>query len=76
MFFVDCLNTLLPFRPGVHGFNFGFQVLGLTWGVWDASIFSLHPKIILGADVLYDARGKTIDNFLDVFPFLLANQFI
>ncbi|KAG6647193.1 hypothetical protein CIPAW_07G062000 [Carya illinoinensis] len=30
------------------------KVMGLTWGVWDASIFSLHPKVILGADVLYD----------------------
>ncbi|TYH42209.1 hypothetical protein ES332_D11G047900v1 [Gossypium tomentosum] len=37
--------------------NLKCEVLGLTWGVWDASIFSLHPKIILGADVLYDARG-------------------
>lgn len=37
--------------------NLKCEVLGLTWGVWDASIFSLHPKIILGADVLYDAQG-------------------
>ncbi|KAL1141677.1 hypothetical protein V6Z11_A11G045900 [Gossypium hirsutum] len=38
--------------------NLKCEVLGLTWGVWDASIFSLHPKIILGADVLYDAQGS------------------
>ncbi|KAE8697310.1 methyltransferase-like protein 23-like isoform X2 [Hibiscus syriacus] len=43
------------------------EVLGLTWGVWDASIFSLHPKIILGADVLYDARaGHHLIEFLMV----------
>ncbi|XP_061367741.1 uncharacterized protein LOC133310769 isoform X4 [Gastrolobium bilobum] len=32
------------------------NVLGLTWGVWDSSIFSLQPTIILGADVLYDSN--------------------
>ncbi|XP_057780880.1 uncharacterized protein LOC130999409 isoform X2 [Salvia miltiorrhiza] len=30
------------------------KVLGVTWGVFEAPIFTLHPKIILGADVLYD----------------------
>ncbi|KAG5069660.1 hypothetical protein JHK85_002037 [Glycine max] len=34
------------------------NVLGLTWGVWDSSIFSLQPTIILGADVLYDSKGE------------------
>ncbi|XP_048444439.1 histone-arginine methyltransferase METTL23 isoform X2 [Pyrus x bretschneideri] len=34
------------------------NVMGLTWGAWDASTFSLHPKFILGADVLYDASGS------------------
>lgn len=34
--------------------------MGLSWGVWDATIFDLHPKIILGADVLYDATGKNL----------------
>ncbi|ESQ28988.1 hypothetical protein EUTSA_v10023706mg [Eutrema salsugineum] len=33
------------------------NVLGLTWGVWDASIFDLRPNFILGADVLYDSSG-------------------
>lgn len=33
------------------------QVMGLTWGVWDATIFDLRPNIILGADVLYDSSG-------------------
>ncbi|XP_019422083.1 PREDICTED: methyltransferase-like protein 23 isoform X2 [Lupinus angustifolius] len=32
------------------------NVQGLTWGVWDSSIFNLHPTIILGADVLYDSN--------------------
>jgi len=35
-------------------------VVGLTWGVWDESIFTLKPKLILGADVLYDASGKLL----------------
>ncbi|XP_047339998.1 probable methyltransferase-like protein 23 [Impatiens glandulifera] len=30
------------------------KVMGLTWGSWDEEIFSLKPKIILRADVLYD----------------------
>ncbi|KAK1587713.1 hypothetical protein Q3G72_016119 [Acer saccharum] len=34
------------------------KVMGLTWGVWDAHIFDLCPKIILGADVFYDASGS------------------
>ncbi|XP_014628592.1 methyltransferase-like protein 23 isoform X2 [Glycine soja] len=34
------------------------HVLGLTWGVWDSSIFSLQSTIILGADVLYDSNGS------------------
>ncbi|EFH62639.1 predicted protein [Arabidopsis lyrata subsp. lyrata] len=33
------------------------NVMGLTWGVWDAPIFDLRPNIILGADVLYDSSG-------------------
>ncbi|XP_073272979.1 uncharacterized protein [Primulina huaijiensis] len=31
------------------------KVMGLTWGVWDAPVFTLQPNIILGADVLYDS---------------------
>ncbi|KAK2991891.1 hypothetical protein RJ640_011580 [Escallonia rubra] len=39
--------------------NLKCKVMGLTWGVWDAPSFDLHPKIILGADVFYEARGST-----------------
>ncbi|WVZ11622.1 hypothetical protein V8G54_016152 [Vigna mungo] len=35
------------------------NVMGLTWGVWDAPLFSLQPTLILGADVLYDSNGET-----------------
>ncbi|KAL5537497.1 hypothetical protein UlMin_046204 [Ulmus minor] len=35
------------------------NILGLTWGVWDASVFDLSPKIILGADVLYETSEYT-----------------
>ncbi|KAG5534547.1 hypothetical protein RHGRI_022610 [Rhododendron griersonianum] len=38
--------------------NLNCNVMGLTWGLWDADIFSIHPKIILGADVLYDTSGR------------------
>ncbi|XP_061998816.1 uncharacterized protein LOC133716088 [Rosa rugosa] len=48
------------------------NVVGLTWGVWDASIFSLHPKIILGADVLYDA--KAFDDLFATVAYLLQNS--
>ncbi|XP_047312884.1 probable methyltransferase-like protein 23 [Impatiens glandulifera] len=48
------------------------KVMGLTWGSWDEEIFSLKPKIILGADVLYDNIA-----FADLFAtvtFLLQNS--
>ncbi|XVF62228.1 hypothetical protein PTKIN_Ptkin08bG0200500 [Pterospermum kingtungense] len=48
------------------------NVLGLTWGVWDASIFSLHQKIILGADVLYDAHA--FDDLFATVAFLLQSN--
>ncbi|XP_062144205.1 uncharacterized protein LOC133851687 isoform X1 [Alnus glutinosa] len=48
------------------------NVLGLTWGVWDASIFSLYPKIILGADVLYDTSA--FDDLFATVTFLLENS--
>uniref|UniRef100_A0A7N0TUV4 Methyltransferase-like protein 23 n=1 Tax=Kalanchoe fedtschenkoi TaxID=63787 RepID=A0A7N0TUV4_KALFE len=35
--------------------NLNCKILGLTWGVWDKSLFELRPRFILGADVLYDA---------------------
>ncbi|KAE8686455.1 methyltransferase-like protein 23-like isoform X2 [Hibiscus syriacus] len=48
------------------------EVLGLTWGSWDESIFSLLPKIILGADVLYDARA--FDDLFATVTFLFQNN--
>ncbi|KAL5752422.1 hypothetical protein ACOSQ2_022929 [Xanthoceras sorbifolium] len=50
------------------------KVMGLTWGVWDAPIFDLFPKIILGADVFYDASGKTFDDLFATMTFLLENS--
>ncbi|KAJ4836911.1 hypothetical protein Tsubulata_034703 [Turnera subulata] len=50
----------------------GCKVLGLTWGVWDASIFSLKPKVILGADVFYDSSA--FDDLLATVTFLLKNS--
>lgn len=43
----------------------------MTWGVWDASIFSLQPKIILGADVLYDTSGRIFTLHYVLICFLL-----
>ncbi|XP_027360231.1 methyltransferase-like protein 23 isoform X1 [Abrus precatorius] len=48
------------------------NVLGLTWGVWDSSIFSLQPTIILGADVLYDSNA--FDDLFATVTFLLRNS--
>lgn len=48
------------------------KVLGLTWGVWDESIFTLKPKLILGADVLYDASA--FDDLFATVTFLLQNS--
>ncbi|KAM1529070.1 hypothetical protein ACFX1Z_018324 [Malus domestica] len=48
------------------------KVMGLTWGAWDASTFSLHPKFILGADVLYDATA--FDDLFATVTFLLQNS--
>ncbi|KAG8371659.1 hypothetical protein BUALT_Bualt13G0111200 [Buddleja alternifolia] len=45
------------------------KVLGLTWGVWDSPVFSLHPNIILGADVLYDTSA--FDDLFATVTFLL-----
>ncbi|KAJ0096428.1 hypothetical protein Patl1_29158 [Pistacia atlantica] len=47
-------------------------VMGLTWGVWDASVFNLHPKIILGADVFYDTSA--FDDLFATLTFLLKNS--
>ncbi|XP_031258803.1 methyltransferase-like protein 23 isoform X2 [Pistacia vera] len=48
------------------------KVMGLTWGVWDASVFNLHPKIILGADVFYDTSA--FDDLFATVTFLLKNS--
>ncbi|KAJ4788358.1 Methyltransferase-like protein 23 [Rhynchospora pubera] len=48
------------------------QILGLSWGEWDSNIFNLHPKIILGADVLYDTTG--FDDLFATVTFLLKNS--
>ncbi|WCJ32710.1 hypothetical protein M5689_014115 [Euphorbia peplus] len=48
------------------------KVLGLTWGVWDEFVFALKPKIILGADVLYEARA--FDDLFATVTFLLRNS--
>ncbi|KVI02920.1 methyltransferase-like protein 23 isoform X1 [Cynara cardunculus var. scolymus] len=52
--------------------NVKCEVMGLTWGVWDESIFSLQPKVILGADVLYDSSA--FDNLFATVKFLLENS--
>ncbi|XP_024016091.1 methyltransferase-like protein 23 isoform X1 [Eutrema salsugineum] len=48
------------------------NVLGLTWGVWDASIFDLRPNFILGADVLYDSSA--FDDLFATVSFLLQSS--
>ncbi|XP_057500060.1 uncharacterized protein LOC130784248 isoform X2 [Actinidia eriantha] len=52
--------------------NLNCEVMGLTWGMWDADIFSIHPKIILGADVLYDTCA--FDDLFATVTFLLQNS--
>ncbi|KAF6166399.1 hypothetical protein GIB67_034950, partial [Kingdonia uniflora] len=51
--------------------NLNCKILGLTWGEWDAPMFSLQPKIVLGADVLYDA--KDFDDLFATVAFLLRD---
>ncbi|XP_028783299.1 methyltransferase-like protein 23 [Neltuma alba] len=48
------------------------NVLGLTWGVWDSSIFNLQPEVILGADVLYDSNA--FDDLFATVTFLLQKS--
>ncbi|KAK4261698.1 hypothetical protein QN277_004658 [Acacia crassicarpa] len=48
------------------------NVLGLTWGVWDSSIFNLQAKVILGADVLYDSNA--FDDLFATVTFLLQKS--
>lgn len=52
--------------------NLNCNVMGLTWGVWDATIFDLRPTIILGADVLYDSSA--FDDLFATVSFLLQNS--
>ncbi|GJV24609.1 methyltransferase-like protein 23 isoform X1 [Tanacetum coccineum] len=52
--------------------NVKCEVMGLTWGVWDESFFSLQPQVILGADVLYDSSA--FDNLFATVKFLLENS--
>ncbi|XP_073103207.1 uncharacterized protein [Elaeis guineensis] len=48
------------------------NILGLTWGQWDAPIFDLHPQIVLGADVFYDTTD--FDDLFATVTFLLQNS--
>ncbi|CAO2827872.1 unnamed protein product [Amaranthus hypochondriacus] len=43
--------------------NLSCKVMGLSWGIWDAQIFDLHPQILLGADVLYDSNALWLSCF-------------
>ncbi|XP_022132583.1 methyltransferase-like protein 23 isoform X1 [Momordica charantia] len=52
--------------------NLNCNVLGLTWGVWDISIFSLRPTIIIGADVLYE--NSAFDDLFSTVAFLLQSS--
>ncbi|KAI4319719.1 hypothetical protein MLD38_033288 [Melastoma candidum] len=48
------------------------QVFGLSWGVWDETLFSLHPQFILGADVLYEASA--FDDLFATVSYILQNS--
>nr|GMC57440.1 methyltransferase-like protein 23 isoform X1 [Ipomoea batatas]GMC67722.1 methyltransferase-like protein 23 isoform X1 [Ipomoea batatas] len=52
--------------------NLKCKIMGLTWGLWDSNVFDLHPNIILGADVLYDANA--FDDLFATVTFLLENS--
>ncbi|XP_010029645.2 methyltransferase-like protein 23 isoform X1 [Eucalyptus grandis] len=52
--------------------NLSCKVVGLSWGVWDESIFSLFPQFILGADVLYETSA--FDDLFATVSFLLQNS--
>ncbi|TKY70299.1 Methyltransferase protein 23 [Spatholobus suberectus] len=66
------LEVLDNMRRGCDLNKLECNVLGLTWGVWNLSIFSLQPTIILGADVLYDSNA--FDNLFATVTFLLRNS--
>ncbi|KAG9146044.1 hypothetical protein Leryth_016599 [Lithospermum erythrorhizon] len=69
----DCNRTevLANMRRQCDLNNLNCKVQGLTWGVWDAPIFDLHPNIILGADVLYDTTA--FDDLFATVTFLLQS---
>ncbi|XP_038883267.1 methyltransferase-like protein 23 isoform X1 [Benincasa hispida] len=52
--------------------NLKCNIMGLTWGVWDISIFDLRPTIIIGADVLYE--NSAFDDLFSTVAFLLQNS--
>ncbi|KAI8566681.1 hypothetical protein RHMOL_Rhmol02G0061000 [Rhododendron molle] len=56
----------------VSDLNLNCNVMGLTWNMWDADIFGIHPIIILGADVLYDTSA--FDDLFATVAFLLQNS--
>ncbi|KAL6222235.1 hypothetical protein ACLB2K_005627 [Fragaria x ananassa] len=66
------LEVLSNMRSVIELNKLQCNVVGLTWGVWDASVFSLQPKFILGADVLYDA--KAFDDLFATVAYLLQNS--
>ncbi|KAK9074790.1 hypothetical protein SSX86_003108 [Deinandra increscens subsp. villosa] len=68
----DRLEVLDNMRKVCELNNIKCQVMGLTWGVWDKSIYSLRPQIILGADVLYDSSA--FDNLFATVKFLLEKS--
>lgn len=66
------LEVLANMRKVSELNNLKCKVLGLTWGLWDAPVFNLHPNIILGADVLYDTSA--FDDLFATVTFLLQNS--
>ncbi|XP_076939398.1 uncharacterized protein LOC143608097 isoform X1 [Bidens hawaiensis] len=68
----DKLEVLDNMRRVCELNNIKCEIMGLTWGVWDESIFSLQPQVILGADVLYDSSA--FDNLLATVKFLLERS--
>ncbi|KAM0057612.1 putative lysine methyltransferase, S-adenosyl-L-methionine-dependent methyltransferase [Helianthus debilis subsp. tardiflorus] len=68
----DRLEVLDNMRRVSELNNIKCEVMGLTWGVWDESIFSLRPQVILGADVLYDSSA--FDNLFATVKFLLEKS--
>lgn len=49
--------------------------MGLTWGMWDISIFNLRPTIIIGADVLYENSGRAVGSIWDLVASLLLHVY-